>query len=36
VEFELQTTVEIDPQIRLLGATRGVRRALSASLSILH
>ena len=36
MEFELQTTVEIDPQMRLLGVTRRVKRACPVSVSVLH
>jgi hypothetical protein len=36
VKFELQVTVEIDPQMRLSGFTRRVRRVPSAAMMVLH
>jgi hypothetical protein len=36
MEFELQATVEIDPQMRLSGFTRRVTRVPPAAMMVLH
>ncbi len=36
VEFQLQATVKIDPQMRLSGFTRRVTRVLPVVMMVLH
>ena len=36
VEFQLQATVEIDPQMRLSGFTHRVTRVLPVVIMVLH
>ncbi len=36
VKFQLQATVKIDPQMRLSGFTRRVRRVWPAAMMVLH